>query len=126
MNLDEYSQYAPIVGIPITVNRLIKEENVSDAEIAGALMISGGVFLGSKIVIAETIGFGAAFTPGEILFYRNVWHTLPLTLPVASSVALAYGHNKAKGRLQKVPGYGSTRARMAYTTPFSSGFGPVV
>lgn len=126
MNMNEYIQYAPIVGIPITVNRLINEDNVSDAEVAGALMVSGGVFLGTKIVIAETIGFGAAFTPNEILFYRNVWHSLPLTLPLASSVALAYGHNKAKGRLQKEPGYGSTRARMAYTTPFTSGFGPVV
>ena len=46
MNLNEYIQYAPIVGMPITVKRLIEDQNVSDAEAAGAVMISGGAFLG--------------------------------------------------------------------------------
>ena len=126
MNLNEYIQYAPVVGIPITVNRLIQEEGMTDAEVATALMITGGAFLGTKIVIAETLGFGAAFTPGEVMFYRSVWHSLPLTLPAFGATALAYGHAKAKGRLQKEPGYGSARARMAYTTPYTSGLGTVV
>lgn len=119
-------QYAPLIGVPITVDRLVSQEGMSDTEMVSALMLSGGAFLGSKILIAETLGFRYAFSHGEIMFYRGVWNSLPLTLPVMGSVALAYGHGKAKARLQREPGYGSQPARIAYTSPYSSGFGTVV
>lgn len=88
-----------------------------------AFVATSGVASASSIILwGEMMSFSKAQVSVMQAVVGGV--TNPLVYAVGAPVVAALGHEVAKKKLQKQPGYSANR--MFYTTPFTSGFGPVV
>ncbi len=115
--------YVPIYGTYLLGKDIAEAEQV-DKETA--FKVGSGAFTTglSMIITGEMFGF----THGFVYLAQTgvAAATNPITYVTGAAGVAAIAHEKGKKRLQKERGYGDMKARMAYTTPFSSGFGSVV
>ena len=115
--------YVPIYGTYLLGKDIAEAEQVDTQSM---YRVATGAFTTGLSTIAMGEMFG--FTHGIVYLAQTgvAVATSPLTYMTGVAGAAAIAHEKGKQRLQKERGYGDMKARMAYTTPFSSGFGSVV
>lgn len=124
--------FIPLYGPYIEMQRLHESDESFGARAWDAVHI--GTAIGAHLIfgfrhishVAAATGTGSFFNVKSVERMQRIFAmgTSPLFYGAYATGALVVGHQKAKKKLQKERGYSANP--FAYTTPYSSGFGPVV